>query len=99
MAKIREISSIEHGLAEAIKNLKFTIAPSIKSYSTGNHKEYENIIAPNITTPPKVGILHLCILRSSVGESTKFLSLATFINEGMENKTTKKEVKNPKTNM
>lgn len=80
-----------------IKNLKFTTAPLIKSYSTGNHKEYEKTMAPNMTTPPKVGILQRCIFRSSVGESTKFLSFATLISDGMANSTTKNAVKKPKT--
>ena len=56
-------------------------------------------MAPNITTPPRVGILQRCIFLSSEGESTKFLSLATFIKDGIENKTTIKAVKKPKNNM
>ena len=73
--------------------------PSIKSYSTGNHRVYENTIAPNITTPPRVGILHLCIFLSSVGESTKFFNLATLIKDGIANNTTNKAVKKPKINI
>ena len=57
------------------------------------------MIAPNMTTPPRVGILHLCIFLSSDGVSTKFLSLATLIKEGIENNTTRNEVINPKTTM
>jgi hypothetical protein len=88
-----------NNIKEAIKNLKLTTVPSIKSYSTGNHNAYEKTIAPNITTPPRVGILHLCIFLSSVGESTKFFNLATLIKEGIENRTTKKAVKKPNINM
>ena len=71
----------------------------MKSYFSGNQREYEKTIAPKITTPHSVGILQRCIFLSSKGESTKFLSLATFIREGIEKSTTTKAVKKPNISM
>ena len=86
-------------IREEIKNLKLTSIPSMKSYFSGNQREYEKTIAPKITTPPSVGILQRCIFLSSKGESTKFLSLATFIKDGIEKSTTIKAVKKPNISM
>lgn len=43
--------------------------------------------------PPIVGRLVRCLFRSSLGSSTKCLSLATLISEGVASSTTTNEVK------
>ena len=59
----------------------------MKNYRTKNYN------------PPSVGILQRCNFLSSKGESTKFLSLATFIRDGIEKSTTTKAVKKPNISM